>query len=325
MNLRRREFLAMALAAPLAAQEAARRFVFRVKVEMVVLAFTVTDARGRYVNGLKPSDIQVFEDGIAQKIVTFSEGSGAPVAVEREGAGPAESEEAPAPEAEGLDALSGANVFILFDTSNIMYRGFTYAQDAVANFVRGLDASDSVAVYSFSRNLSRAVALTRDHDRAIAGLRDSVAGDDTALYNSLLLTVRDAARAPGRKLVVVFSNGPDNASAASPDDVGAVAENEGVPIYIVSTGDATHDPVSGAVFGRLAQATGGKTYWAPTWRQQAQAFREIREDLGNSYTVTYYPAPNPNQEFRRIRVEIAGEAGKGCQVHARPGYRPTKS
>jgi nucleoside-diphosphate-sugar epimerase len=49
----------------------------------------------------------------------------------------------------------GTNVFVLFDTSNYMYRGFVYASDAIADFVRGLDKSDSVAVYTFSRNLSR--------------------------------------------------------------------------------------------------------------------------------------------------------------------------
>ncbi len=60
------------------------------------------------------------------------------------------------------DAFVGTNVFVLFDTSNFMYRGFVYAEDAIADFVRGLDRADSVAVYTFSRNLSRAAALTRD-------------------------------------------------------------------------------------------------------------------------------------------------------------------
>src|SRR5438105_3872526 len=95
------------------------------------------------------------------------------------------------------DAFVGTNVFVLFDTSNFMYRGFVYAEDAIADFVRGLDRADSVAVYSFSRNLSRASSLTRDRSDAIAGLRKSVAGDDTALYNALLLTLRDAAKVPG--------------------------------------------------------------------------------------------------------------------------------
>ena len=65
-----------------------------------------------------------------------------------------------------------------------MYRGFVYAEDAIADFVRGLDRADSVAVYTFSRNLSRAAILTRDRSDAISGLRKSVAGDDTALYNA---------------------------------------------------------------------------------------------------------------------------------------------
>src|ERR1035441_3227850 len=82
------------------------------------------------------------------------------------------------------DAFVGTNVFVLFDTSNFMYRGFVYAEDAIADFVRGLDRADSIAVYTCSRNLSRAAPLTRDHSTAIAGLRNSVAGDETALYRS---------------------------------------------------------------------------------------------------------------------------------------------
>ena len=76
------------------------------------------------------------------------------------------------------------------------------------DFVRGLDKADSVAVYTFSRNLSRAAELTQRAREAISGLRNAVAGDDTALYNGLLLTLRDAAKVPGRKVVIVFSNGP---------------------------------------------------------------------------------------------------------------------
>ena len=48
--------------------------VFRSKVDLVVLSFTVTDNKGKYVNGLKPSDFKVMEDGILQKLATFSEG-----------------------------------------------------------------------------------------------------------------------------------------------------------------------------------------------------------------------------------------------------------
>jgi Ca-activated chloride channel homolog len=307
---------------------------FRVKVDMVVLSFTVTDNKGKYVNGLKPKDFRVYEDDIPQKLATFAEGNHAPEQVLengdlkplRPGTQVAGANGVP-PGGNVVDLRSdapGANVFVLFDTSNYMYRGFVYASDAIADFIRGLDRADSVAVYTYSRNLNRAVPLNRDRGSAIAGLRKAVAGDDSALYNCLLLTLRDAAKVPGRKVVIVFSNGPDNASMVAPDDVRAVAEDEGIPIYVISTNEVTKDPVSSNIFKRISTNTGGKSYFAKTWQKQVEAFESIREDLGNSYTVTYYPAANSNEGFRRIRVELTPEAMRKYKVRARPGYRPQR-
>jgi Ca-activated chloride channel family protein len=304
------------------------RPTFRVKVDMVVLSFTVTDSKGHYINGLKPSDFRVTEDGIAQKINTFGEGNKPPLQVLDDGTTrPLNAAIPGAPAAEGKpevrsDSFVGTNVFVLFDTSNYMYRGFVYASDAIADFVRGLDRNDSVAVYTFSRNMSRAAPLTHDRSDAIFGLRKAVAGDDAALYNGLLLTLRDAAKVPGRKVVIVFSNGPDNASMVAPDDVRAVAEDEGIPIYVISTNDVNKDPMSSAVFKRISNQTGGKSYFAKTWQKQVEAFESIREDLGNSYTITYYPQVNPNESFRKISVEVVSDVGKKYRVRARPGYRP---
>jgi VWFA-related protein len=304
----------------------ARTPVFRSSVDLVVLSFTITDSKGKYVNGLKPSDFRILEDGIKEKIATFSEGSRPAMQVADDGSlkaiAPAEVEEKAAKPLPSGDSFAGTNVFVLFDTSNFMYRGFVYAEDAIADFVRGLDKADSVAVYTFSRNLSRAAPLTPERSDAIQGLRKAVAGDDTALYNGLLLTLRDAARVPGRKVVIVFSNGPDNASMVAPDDVRAVAEDEGIPIYVISTNEVNKDPISTSVFRRIATQTGGKAYWAKSWQKQVEAFEAIREDLGNSYTITYYPAPNPNEGFRKIDIQIVGDAGKHYRVRARPGYRP---
>src|ERR1017187_9693556 len=279
MRISRRTFIGMAAGAPfLGAQEAGKPPVFRVKVDMVVLAFTVTDSKNHYVNGLKPADIRISEDGIAQKISTFAEGAGQPLAIAENGSVlPLIGAPGVLPGLENPDAFIGTNVFVLFDTSNFMYRSFVYAEDAIADFVRGLDRSDSVAVYTFSRNL-----------------------------------------------VIVFSNGPDNASVVSPTDVSAVAEDEGIPIYVISTNEVNQDPISSASFRRIATRTGGKAYWARSWQKQVEAFEDIREDLGNSYTVTYYPKPNPNDGFRKIAVEISGDPGKKLRVHTRPGYRPTK-
>jgi len=318
------------ISAPTAGGEEERP-TFRVKVDMVVLSFTVTDNKGHYVTGLKPTDFKVTEDGIVQKVSTFGEGNKPPVMVLEDGSTRPIVQAAGAPttapdaaESRG-DAFVGTNVFVLFDTSNYMYRGFVYASDAIADFVRGLDRADSVAVYTFSRNLSRAATLTRDRNQAIMGLRKAVAGDDAALYNALLLALRDAAKVPGRKVVIVFSNGPDNASMVAPDDVRAVAEDEGIPIYVISTNDVNRDAISSNVFKRISQRTGGQVFFAKTWQKQVEAFESIRESLGNSYTVTYYPQPNPNDGFRRINIEILSDAAKKLRVRARPGYRPSRT
>jgi Ca-activated chloride channel family protein len=293
---------------------------------MVVLSFQVTDNKGHYVNGLKPTDFRILEDGIQQQIATFAEGAKAPLAVAENGTTRPllEAAKETLPGMERPDAFVGTNVFVLFDTSNFMYRGFVYAEDAIADFVRGLDRADSIALYTFSRNLSRAATLTHDHSNAIAGLRKSVAGDDTALYNALLLALRDAAKVPGRKVIIVFSNGPDNASMVAPDDVRAVAEDEGIPIYVISTAEVNKDPISSNVFKRISQRTGGKAYFAKTWQKQVEAFEDIREDLGNSYTVTYYPKANPNEGFRKITIDPTNDPGKKWRIRSRPGYRPSR-
>ena len=304
-----------------AAQE---RPTFRIKVDMVVLSFTITDNKGKYVNDLKPKDLRILEDGIPQKLNTFGEGNKPPVELLADGTLKPIVVGAPTPGSAETrsDAFVGTNVFVLFDTSNYMYRGFVYASDAIADFIRGLDRADSVAIYTYSRNLKRDALLSKERNDAIFGLRKAVAGDDSALYNCLLLTLRDAAKIPGRKVVIVFSNGPDNASMVAPDDVRAVAEDEGVPIYVISTNEVNKDPISSNVFKRITNGTGGKPFFAKTWQKQVEAFEAIREDLGNSYTVTYYPQPNPNEGFRKIAVEVVSDVGKKYRVQARPGYRP---
>ena len=67
--IRRLTFI-MLVVALAAAQD---RPTFRIKVDMVVLSFTITDNKGHYVNGLKPSDFRILEDGITQKVSTFSD------------------------------------------------------------------------------------------------------------------------------------------------------------------------------------------------------------------------------------------------------------
>src|SRR5207253_4541422 len=129
----RRHFFGMtaglASASWVEAQDTQRPTVFKVKVDMVVLSFTVTDSHGKYVNGLKPTEFKIFEDGILQKVNTFAEGAKPPVMIADDGSVRAlEGQTVGESGKSGLDARTdafvGTNVFVLFDTSKFKYPGF---------------------------------------------------------------------------------------------------------------------------------------------------------------------------------------------------------
>jgi Ca-activated chloride channel homolog len=304
--------------------------VFRVNVDMVQLNVAVIDRKGNYVTGLRPSDFEIIEDTIPQKMATFEEGNLEPIML----LNPGQPAPAPSPSTVAADSnqakpsasprfsSAGANVFILFDTSNYMYRGFVFAQDAISDFVRSLDSTAKIAFYSYSRDVARDALLTSDRSQVLRGVRSTVAGADAALYNALLLVLRDAGQVSGRKVVVVFSNGPDNASMVPPEGVGELAQSEGVPIYMISTREAKQDPMSTAVFERMSASTGGQAYFAKNWKEQEQAFTSVRDDLSHLYALSYYPQPNPNHGWRTITVKLVGEKLKNFRIRTRNGYRP---
>ena len=322
--------------------------VIRVTVAMVQLNVAVTDSKGNYVTGMRPSDFVISEDGIGQTVATFEEGNEGPRnVIDNTPAANGSKTPMPVPDTaplsptqrpndstlggarsgtlEGIASISsGANVFVLFDTSNYMFRnrGFVFAQDSIAEFVRSLDNPYRVAFYSYSRDFFRASPLTPDRTQVLRGVRATVNGDDSALYNALLLTLKDAGQISGRKVVVVFSNGPDNSSMVAPEDVDELAQSEGVPIYMISTREAKLDPASAAVFARMTASTGGEAYFAKTWKDQRDAFASIREDLAHLYFLSYYPQPNPNRGWRAITVKLKDPKLKKYRIRTRSGYRP---
>lgn len=333
-------FLAGGSRVPAAQEDRSHIFV---NVVLVQLNVAVTDHKGNYITGLRPEDFAITEDKIPEKLASFEEGGeagtrfvaggdpghksgnvsvrpgGAPTP--GSGASAAASSSPQDPAQPPVSPLAGASVFILFDTSDYMYRGFVFAQDAIAGFVHSMEEANKIAFYSYSRDLSRATMLTADRSLVLRGVRSTVAGDEAALYNCLLLTVRDAAPLHGRKAIVVFSNGPDNASSVPPEDVAELAQSTGTIIYIISTRQAQEEPVSSAVFERMSKATGGKAYFAKDWRDEKLAFGAIRDDLAHLYTLSYYPKLNPNRGWRSISVKLVGRDLQKYHVRTRDGYR----
>jgi Ca-activated chloride channel family protein len=125
----------------------------------------------------------------------------------------------------------------------------------------------------------------------------------------------------GKKAIVVFSNGPDNASLVPPEDVAELAQSTGTIIYMISTQEAEAEPISTAVFERMSKVTGGRAYFSKSWRDEKNAFASIGEDLAHLYTLSYYPQPNPNRGWRSISVKLVGKNMQKYHIRTRDGYR----
>src|SRR5580704_12018345 len=117
MTISRREIFGITAGGLLLRAQDQKKLIYRVKVDMVVLSYQVTDSKNHYIKGMKPGDFRIYEDGILQKISTFAEGSNTPVAIGPDGAThplvDARKEELPG--IEKPDAFVGTNVFVLFD------------------------------------------------------------------------------------------------------------------------------------------------------------------------------------------------------------------
>jgi hypothetical protein len=71
----------------------------------------------------------------------------------------------------------------------------------------------------------------------------------------------------------------------------------------------------------MSKATGGKAYFSKGWQDEKQAFASIRDDLANLYTISYYPAQNPNHGWRSISVKLVGKNLQKYRIRTRAGYR----
>ena len=140
---------------------------------------------------------------------------------------------------------------------------------------------------------------------------------DTALYNFLLLTIRDAARVPGPKQIVVFSNGADDTNLVSADDVRRVAENEGIPVSVVSIN--MKDEISNATWSRITNTTGGGVFLAADWAEQRRAVQALGDMVRNTYVLSYYTS-NDKPGFRKLQVRVKG--GDSYAIRCRSGYHP---
>ena len=279
-----------------------QRPVIRGGVDAVALNVTATDGARRYVTDLEHDDFLIFEDGRRQEL-TFFQKTGLPLAL-----------------------------VLLLDTSASMQQSLAVAQEAAIGFARQLGPSDLASVIEFDSTVKVLQGFTSDRGAIERAIRQTAANGSTALYNAVYIALREAGKTrrdesiaePRRQAIVVLSDGDDTASLIGFDEVLDQAARGDTTIYAIGLGVRSSLPTSHSapnaefVLKRLAEQTGGRSFFPLVAKDLATVYTEIKAELSSQYAVAY-ESNNPRRDgqFRRIAVRVERS---GVVARTRPGY-----
>ncbi len=265
--------------------------VIRVKVPLVEVYASVYDRHGRYVEGLVRDSFRVFEDGKPQQITNFEADSG---------------------------KLSCA---ILLDTTGSMNEALPHVKNSIIKLIDILGSEDAVAIFTFDRRLVVRQEFTTDKVAAKRAVLRTRAEGQTALFDALSEVVQEISERPGKKALVVFSDGDDNASVLNANSAVMRAKRAGIPVYAVAEGEATRSKELRRLLEDLSKRTGGASYQAKKASEIEEVFQRIAIDLRHLYLLTYRPeSVSEEGRWRKIEVSLAGE--KDFRIRSKEGYFP---
>jgi Ca-activated chloride channel homolog len=265
--------------------------VIRVQVRLVEVYASVYDHSGQYVQGLGRDSFQVFEDGQPQQIMNFEADSG---------------------------RLSCA---ILLDTTGSMNEALPRVKNSIMKLIDVLANDDAVAIYTFDQRLVVRQDFTTDKAAAKRAVLRTRAEGQTALFDALSEVAQEISKRPGKKALVVFSDGDDNASVLNANAAVTRAKKAGIPLYAIAEGEATRSKELRRLLEDLSKRTGGSSYEAKKPADIDQVFQKISLDLQHLYMLTYQPPPGADaSKWRKIEVALRGQ--KDYRVRSKEGYFP---
>jgi Ca-activated chloride channel homolog len=263
---------------------------FRSETRLVEVYATVVDHKGRYVDGIPEASFHVTDNGQPQRLVSFESNA------------------------------SEFSCAILLDTTGSMAKTMPFVRNAILRLMDEFRDGDWVAVYSFTSGVQVLQDFTRDKAAAKQVVLRTRAGGITALYDAISRVAADVAARKGKKSVVVFTDGDDNASSLSLPNVVRRAKKLGVPIYAVAQGEALQNPKLLEGLKEIGRLTGAKAYTAKKPEVIGEVFKDISQDLQHTYLFSYRPPESHDDNWREIQVSINGQ--KDYEVRAKQGYFP---
>jgi VWFA-related protein len=260
--------------------------VERVEVNLVELHVVVTDERRRPVGDLGARDFTVLHRGQPRQIESFAYADDVPL-------------------------LMG----LVIDTSGSMRLVMHDTKRAAGRFIgQTVLAGDRAFVVDFDRQPRLRQGTTDDVAELMLSLAQLEADGATAMYDAIVFSMLQFEKQPGRKALVVLTDGDDHDSRYGPKDCLEYGQSAGVPIYVIGLGglDGLRRAYSVSDLERVTARTGGRLYFVESLEELQWAYDEINAELRSQYSLTFYADADLSPEERR-KVEVR---------LARPGLEP---
>lgn len=240
----------------------------------VGLSPIVTDEKGRHIRGLRKEDFSVFDEGERQVIETFD------------------------------DADSPLAAILVVDISESMVTKQDQARRAAHAFLDALKPEDEIGLFTFNSSIVTAIEPTKRRAPLHTALDEARASGATALYDAAAAAIRRLKPIKKRKALVLFTDGEDNQSRLSVNQVIEMARASEVSIFSIAQGrdEATTLKV---FLDRLADQTGGRSYFIGSMKKLPTAYQAILAELKSQYFLTYTPRGRLKpRSWRRIQVRV---------------------
>lgn len=281
---------ARTLLPPDIAEEARLRF----NTEVVSLTVSVTDQEGRFLPGLTKQDFRVIDERVIQEISHFS------------------------------DADAPATVGIVLDLLSSMSAGkINRAKEALARFIQTTHQDDEYFLIGFRNNAEVLLDRTSDSEALLQKIASLRPEGETALYDGVSLALAQAAQGKyAKRALIVISDGEDNHSRITFNQVRRQLQEANVTIWTVLIGPLLPRSNGGAVMDKLAVVSGGKSFFPRNGEKMNEDFEQIALELRRQYPIGYTPSNLvANGKWHRIKVDVVPVAtATHTAVRTREGY-----
>jgi Ca-activated chloride channel homolog len=269
----------------------------RVDVNLVLVPATVTDPMNRLVTGLERENFQVFDNNIGQEIKSFS------------------TEDAP------------VTIGIVFDLSGSMSSKFVRARKALSEFLRTSNPLDEFFVVGFNDRPAVIVDYTSDVDDVEARMVMLKPENRTALIDAVYLGVNKLRQAKyERKALLIISDGGDNRSRYTENELRRVVRESDVQIYSIGIFDqyapTTEEQLGPVLLTDMCDMTGGRMFRVMDIAELGDIASRISAELRNEYVIGYRPSEvKQDGNWRKLKIRLVPPPGlPPLTVHNRQGY-----